>query len=83
MSGDLQAKRKSKNRSKKKSQLQELEKKEHFQEALLNFADEDDDVDERRRPQSNLQKNKVSLVLFILNNFNWLFNRKNFTVKEL
>ena len=39
MSGDLQARRKSnKNRSKKKSQLQEMEKREYFEEALLGWT---------------------------------------------
>jgi len=41
MSGDLQAKRKNKNRSKKKSQLHELERKEHFEESLNKFGTED------------------------------------------
>ena len=38
MSGDLQAKRKSKNRSKKKSQLHELERLERLEESQLNFS---------------------------------------------
>ena len=41
MSGDLQAKRKNKNRSKKKNQLHELERKEHFEESLNKFSTED------------------------------------------
>jgi hypothetical protein len=44
MSGDLQAKRKSKNRSKKKSQIVELERKEHLGEALQAFADDEEDT---------------------------------------
>ena len=54
MSGDLQARRKSnKNRSKKKSQLQEMEKREYFEEALLGFGE---DSEETPQPSSNKNK---------------------------
>lgn len=54
MSGDLQAKRKNKNRSKKKNQLHELERKEHFEESLNKFSTEDIGV------ENVSTKNKVS-----------------------
>jgi hypothetical protein len=57
MSGDLQAKRKSKNRSKKKSQLQELAKGEHFEESLLGFGADSEDTPPP--PASSSGKNKA------------------------
>ena len=60
MSGDLQARRKiNKNRSKKKSQLQEMEKREYSEEALLGFGE---DGEETPPPSSN--KNKARPATF-------------------
>ena len=59
MSGDLQAKRKSKNRSKKKSQLQELAKGEHFEESLLGFGA---DSEETPPPASSSGKSKARKI---------------------
>ena len=60
MSGDLQAKRKSKNRSKKKSQLHDLERKEHFGEALQAFGDEEEDTP----PSGGINKVRFVKVYF-------------------
>ena len=58
MSGDLQARRKiNKNRSKKKSQLQEMEKREYSEEALLGFGE---DGEETPPPSSNKNKARTT-----------------------
>ena len=65
MSGDLQAKRKGKNRSKKK--IHDLEKREHFGEALQAFGDEGEDSP----PSGGINKARCFKILF----FN-LFEKK-------
>jgi len=67
MSGDLQAKRKSKNRSKKKSQIQELAKVEHFEESLLGFGADSEDTPP---PASTSGKSKSRKILIVTNLFN-------------
>jgi hypothetical protein len=52
MSGDLQAKRKGKNRNKRKLQLHELEKKEHLEESQLGLQNDGDD----RRPKAKVSR---------------------------